>query len=84
MNKRYSIKKSNKVTLTDCTTNDCILGGLAKTEKIPTDFVYTGKMVFGVQALLANNYFPAGSRILLIHSGGLQGNRSIAQGILPF
>ena len=53
-------------------------------EKIPTDFVYTGKMVFGVQALLANNYFPAGSRILLIHSGGLQGNRSIAQGILPF
>ncbi len=45
--------------------------------KIPLDVVYTGKMMFGVQDLLKNNYFPAGSDILCIHTGGLQGNSSI-------
>lgn len=41
--------------------------------KIPLDPVYTGKMVFGVIDLIQNNYFPAGSKILLIHTGGIQG-----------
>lgn len=51
---------------------------------IPTDFVYTGKMVNGFYALLKTGYFKPGSRILLIHSGGLQGNRSIQSGQLNF
>ena len=41
--------------------------------KIPLDPIYTGKMVFGVLDLIQKNYFHAGSKILLIHTGGLQG-----------
>ena len=43
------------------------------TNQIPLDPVYTGKMVFGVIDMIQKNYFPAQSRILLIHTGGLQG-----------
>ncbi len=44
-----------------------------KDNKISLDPVYTGKMVFGVMDLINKNYFPEGSRILMIHTGGLQG-----------
>ena len=40
---------------------------------IPLDPIYTGKMVFGVINLIHKNYFPGGSKILMIHTGGLQG-----------
>ncbi|EON75683.1 1-aminocyclopropane-1-carboxylate deaminase [Lunatimonas lonarensis] len=40
---------------------------------IPLDPIYTGKMAFGIIDLLEKNYFAPGSRILMIHSGGLQG-----------
>jgi len=40
---------------------------------IPLDPIYTGKMVFGVMDLIKNDYFAEGSKILLIHTGGLQG-----------
>jgi len=40
---------------------------------IPLDPIYTGKMVFGVMDRIEKNYFPAESKILLIHTGGLQG-----------
>jgi 1-aminocyclopropane-1-carboxylate deaminase len=53
-------------------------------EKVPTDFVYTGKLFRGVYQLIEQNYFPPGSRLLLIHSGGLQGNRSLPPGTLIF
>lgn len=41
--------------------------------KIPLDPIYTGKMVFGVIDLINKNYFPDNSKILMIHTGGLQG-----------
>ncbi|KIC00365.1 1-aminocyclopropane-1-carboxylate deaminase [Flavobacterium sp. KMS] len=41
--------------------------------QIPLDPIYTGKMVFGVIDLIRKNYFPENSKILLIHTGGLQG-----------
>lgn len=41
--------------------------------KVPLDPIYTGKMVFGVIDLIYKNYFPEHSKILLIHTGGLQG-----------
>jgi 1-aminocyclopropane-1-carboxylate deaminase len=44
---------------------------------VPLDVVYTGKMMFGILDLLKKGYFPAGSRILAIHTGGLQGNQSL-------
>lgn len=52
--------------------------------KIPLDFVYTGKMMFGVYDLINKNYFPSGSNILCIHTGGLQGNESLPTGLLNF
>jgi 1-aminocyclopropane-1-carboxylate deaminase len=51
---------------------------------IPSDFVYTGKLFYAVTSLIEKNYFPVGSRILVIHSGGLQGNRSLWSGSLLF
>ncbi len=41
--------------------------------KIPLDPVYTGKMVFGVMDMIKNGFFPDGSKVLMIHTGGLQG-----------
>lgn len=66
---------------------DYTFGGYAKTSdeliefinsfhyrtKIPLDPVYTGKMMFGIDDLIKKNYFPKGSKILAIHTGGLQG-----------
>lgn len=40
---------------------------------IPLDPIYTGKMVFGVIDLISQGYFPENSKILMIHTGGLQG-----------
>jgi len=51
---------------------------------IPTDFVYTGKLMFAILQLIHKQYFPPGSRILAIHSGGLQGNKSLKKGLLVF
>ncbi|MFN4315029.1 MAG: 1-aminocyclopropane-1-carboxylate deaminase/D-cysteine desulfhydrase [Chitinophagaceae bacterium] len=44
---------------------------------IPSDFVYTGKLFYAMEALLAAGHFPDHARLLLIHSGGLQGNQSL-------
>jgi 1-aminocyclopropane-1-carboxylate deaminase len=41
--------------------------------QLPLDPIYTGKMVFGVIDLIQKNYFPNNAKILLIHTGGLQG-----------
>ena len=41
--------------------------------KILLDPVYTGKMMFGIVDLIQKNYFPEGSKIVAIHTGGLQG-----------
>lgn len=51
---------------------------------IPLDFVYTGKLMYGIFDLIGKEYFPQGAEILAIHSGGLQGNRSLPSGILEF
>jgi len=51
---------------------------------IPSDFVYTGKLFFALNDLLEKSYFPKDSKVLVIHSGGLQGNRSLPSGTLIF
>lgn len=53
-------------------------------EKIPTDIVYTSKLLFGMAQLIKENYFEKDASILVIHSGGLQGNRSLPEGSLKF
>lgn len=42
---------------------------------IVLDPVYTGKMFFGLWQLIKKGYFPKGSKVLAIHTGGIQGNR---------
>jgi 1-aminocyclopropane-1-carboxylate deaminase/D-cysteine desulfhydrase-like pyridoxal-dependent ACC family enzyme len=51
---------------------------------IPLDFVYTAKMMFGVEDLINKNYFAPQSKILCIHTGGLQGNYSLPERVLNF
>ncbi|RXR20472.1 1-aminocyclopropane-1-carboxylate deaminase/D-cysteine desulfhydrase [Flavobacterium amnicola] len=50
-----------------------------KQTKIPLDPIYTGKMVFGVLDLIEKDYFPPHSKILMIHTGGLQGVQGMNQ-----
>jgi len=52
--------------------------------KIPTDIVYTGKVFYAVNDLVNKKYFKPNSCVLVIHSGGLQGNRSLSKGALVF
>ena len=40
---------------------------------IPLDPIYTGKMMFGIVDLIKKNYFKKGTKIIAIHTGGLQG-----------
>jgi len=51
---------------------------------IPSDFVYTGKLFYAVKKLIENKFFPENSKMLLTHSGGLQGNASLNKGTLIF
>ncbi len=55
-----------------------------KEEQIPTDFVYTAKMMYAITDKLKNDYFPSGSNILCLHTGGLQGNKSLKENSLIF
>lgn len=78
--------------------HDYHFGGFAKTTteliefmqtiyrsyQLPTDIVYTSKMIYGTLHLIRNNHFRAGDKILMIHGGGLQGNRSLPPETLPF
>lgn len=40
---------------------------------IPLDPVYTGKLLFGLYDLVKKGWFKPGTRLLAIHTGGLQG-----------
>ena len=51
---------------------------------LPTDIVYTSKTFYAIRQLVLNLFFPECSKILMIHSGGLQGNLSLPAGVLPF
>lgn len=66
---------------------DYHFGGYARFNKQLIDFIdrfisltgiqiepiYTGKMLFGIYDLISKGYFRKGSKILAIHTGGLQG-----------
>lgn len=93
--RKYSSKKNYKLT------PDFSFGGYGKIEKelvrfinefkneteIPLDPVYTGKMFYGIYEYLKDGFFKENSRILAIHTGGLQGiagaNEFLLQKKLP-
>ncbi|MEH2219123.1 MAG: pyridoxal-phosphate dependent enzyme [Nostoc sp.] len=45
-----------------------------KEHNVPLDYVYTAKMFYGVMDLLKQGFFGRGDSLLLVHTGGLQGN----------
>ena len=73
--------------------NDYHFGGYAKINEklisfinqfyqsttIPLDPVYTGKMIYGLADMIRNKRFEKNSRILAIHTGGLQGIEGMNQ-----
>jgi 1-aminocyclopropane-1-carboxylate deaminase len=70
---------------------DYHFGGFAKTNtellsfmndfevknQIPLDPVYTGKMLYALYDLIKKQSFKADQRIIAVHTGGLQGKRSL-------
>lgn len=70
-------------------SNQFHCGGFAKSNKaleqfmrefytetaLPVEKVYTGKLFYALSRMIESRQFEAGSRILAIHSGGLQGVR---------
>lgn len=78
--------------------NDYHFGGYAKTTTelihfmnqfyvetgIPTDIIYTAKLMYGLTDKIKKGYFDKGSNILCLHTGGLQGNLSLPNGTLLF
>ena len=52
--------------------------------QLPLDFVYTAKMFYAVIDCIKNNYFNKGSKIICLHTGGLQGNKSLPLNNLLF
>ena len=38
---------------------------------VPVEPVYTGKLFFGINDLIEKGYFPGGSKIVVLHSGGI-------------
>lgn len=62
---------------------------LAFVKKFETDFeiplepIYTGKMLYGIFDLVKRDYFPRGTVVVAVHTGGLQGLEGLrARGIV--
>jgi len=51
---------------------------------LPLDIVYTGKTFYAIKDLAEKGYFSNRDKIVMIHSGGLQGNRSLGEKVLAF
>lgn len=60
------------------------INGVYTDHQLPLDIVYTGKVFFAIRDLVNKNYFKPHSRLLMIHSGGLQGNAGVKEKILAF
>lgn len=52
--------------------------------QLPLDIVYTSKTFFAVKDLIEKDFFSNGNYLLIIHSGGLQGNSSLGDKVLTF
>ena len=53
-------------------------------QHLPTDFVYTAKMMLAVLSSVEKDFFAPGSKITCLHTGGLQGNQSLPNQTLIF
>jgi 1-aminocyclopropane-1-carboxylate deaminase len=71
---------------------DASRGGFAKVDRLLLDFIettqqacglpleplYTGKALLALKQQVAAGRFPAGTRLIFVHTGGLQGRRGVA------
>jgi 1-aminocyclopropane-1-carboxylate deaminase len=57
---------------------------LYQQSQLPTDFVYTAKLLYAITDLLQHEILLPTHRLLVVHSGGLQGNRSLPTGLLAY
>ncbi len=93
---KYTIQNKNWSLITDYhfggfgkVNSDLInfINTFKEETKIPLDPIYTGKMMFGIVDLIKKGYFKEGTKILAIHTGGLQGingmNTRLKQKDLP-
>ena len=62
----------------------CFMNEFYKQYQITTDFVYTAKMMYAIFDKIKKGYFPEGSKIICLHTGGLQGNNSLEASTLVF
>lgn len=46
---------------------------------VPLEPIYTGKMFYGIVQLMKEKFFPVDSKILAVHTGGLQGIEGVNQ-----
>ncbi len=46
---------------------------------VTLDAVYTGKMMFGLDQLIKNGFFSSNTKVLAVHTGGIQGNEGMNQ-----
>jgi len=86
--KKYTIKNDNWSLI-----KDYHFGGYAKFNDHLVDFIntfkeetsilldpiYTGKMLFGILDLIRKEHFSEGTKILAIHTGGIQGIEGVNQ-----
>lgn len=62
----------------------CFMNECWRKYQLPLDFVYTAKMFYGVTDLIKKDTFKKGSNIICLHTGGLQGNKSLPLNLLLF
>ncbi|MGZ3919240.1 MAG: 1-aminocyclopropane-1-carboxylate deaminase/D-cysteine desulfhydrase [Bacteroidia bacterium] len=90
--KVQKIKKDNNSKILEQSTiiNDYHFGGYAKYDKelvefkfevenwfgIPLDYIYTVKLFYAVFEFVKNERFKKDAKILIVHTGGLQGNKA--------
>lgn len=55
------------------------INNFKKINNVQLDPIYTGKMMFGIYDLIEKGFFPKKSKILAIHTGGLQGIEGMNQ-----
>ena len=59
---------------------DAFMRDFSRRHGVPLDPVYTGKLFLGLHTLVGEGRFPPGTRVLAVHTGGLQGARGAPRG----
>ena len=53
-------------------TLDAFITSFDKDYGIPLEWIYTGKLMYGIFDLIEKGFFPKGSKIVAIHTGGIR------------